>query len=307
MVRLHRLRGGYVLDRAEMSSESEFAAQDRQLNIPKSLRSNYAALACSSARGSARVLRMAGAEEAMPEDRIRTMLSVDESFRVGSALIDKGRGRQESTYLAAAMAEEDVQRVLCRFPSGPPAPLAVEISGLATLTAFRFCCGDVLNQAGGVLHVEVGESSVWYAFFEGGSLRVVGKINTGMARLRELVRTELGVEEPLVRSILRGGSVDVGGLMEQVFTPVLRQVTLSRDYLERQHRCRLRRVFILGGGSAFPRWHEALQSAMGITPEGWHPFEALTVDGGALDDTLQGQENRFAAAVGAAIGVLEAL
>jgi hypothetical protein len=51
-------------------------------------------------------------------------------------------------------------------------------------------------------------------------------------------------------------------------------------------------------------WIEEVRKAMGMDIEVWNPFASFEVLPGAIPAELKGQEPRFAAAVGAAVGAM---
>ena len=113
-------------------------SSDKQLRLPRHLCPNYAALTCSGERDVVRVVSKALARDAegVDEAALRDSLSVDDSFRVASRIIVRGRGKEESSILGVAVPEGDVQQMLRHFETGAPASISIEVSFLSALNSY---------------------------------------------------------------------------------------------------------------------------------------------------------------------------
>ena len=65
------------------------------------------------------------------------------------------------------------------------------------------------------------------------------------------------------------------------------------------------RWFVTGGMSLLKYWCGLVSKTVGMEAKVWNPVENLCLVPDGWPDNLQGQEVRFAGAIGAAIGALE--
>ena len=108
-------------------------------------------------------------------------------------------------------------------------------------------------------------------------------------------------------AILAGGSVDVSSQVRQVLSPFTRQLSIYREFVERQNKSTLSAVYISGGFATSSYWQTAIKEVLGFIPQVWSPFEKIEIQPDAFPEYLKGQEFRFAAAVGAALAGMEAI
>ena len=213
----------------------------------------------------------------------------------------KGKGRQDSNFLAAAIPEDDVRFLLNMFPAGPPAPASVEVAGLAFISAFLNARGsECANDA--VCLIEAGESVSHFAFLNRGTLVLVGKFDTGGRSLRSKVVADLGVDDELAGSIMNDHSINISTTMLDVMTPFLKQLSISKDFIERHQGCRVSKIYVSGGVSLLPHWPAVVEQILHTQVIHWSPFENIKDESDLLTADLAGQATRFAAAIGAAIG-----
>jgi Tfp pilus assembly PilM family ATPase len=214
------------------------------------------------------------------------------------------RGKTETKYLAVAMPEDEAQSVLALVPAGPPAPLTLELSGLGALTAFLNGPGrDITDEAIGV--IEAGARVTFLALFNKGALVLVRKFDFGCETLVTKVQQQMGVDRAVAEGIIADGSFDISGCVHDVMGPFLRQLSISRDFVERQEKCRIARIYLSGGMSLSDYWVEAIRSGSKMDLRLWDPFENIQMGPGAVAEALKGQHTRFAAALGLALGALE--
>ena len=89
-----------------------------------------------------------------------------------------------------------------------------------------------------------------------------------------------------------------------VLDSFIKQVIVSRDFVERRENCRISKIFASGGITASRDWLLELKTALGYDVELWNPFDILDVGEGVIPEDLVGQEGRFSAAVGAGLGTI---
>ena len=119
------------------------------------------------------------------------------------------------------------------------------------------------------------------------------------------VQQDLGVDADMARAVISGGSVDISGSIRTILGPFLKQLSIYREFVERQHKTRLASLHLSGGLAASPDWCKALTDLLDLEPDVWNPFDRIHVPSELNLERFAGQESRFAAALGAAISGLE--
>lgn len=306
VVRLKKTKDAITLLGMDLLPAVDFNSASRRLELPRNITANYGCLAYS---GLASVVRMVNAplspeEATLPEAKLRELLNVEEGFRVSSVLVKRGRGRQDSNFLSAAIPQEDVRFLLNMFPSGSPAAASVEVAGLAFVAAFQHARGaSCANEA--VCLLEAGESITHFVFLNQGVVVLVGKLGFGARVIREKLAADLGVDDDLAATILNDRSINISASLDSVMEPYLKQLSISKDFIERHQGCRISKVFVSGGLSLLPHWKEEAGRMLHAEVVQWSPLENLQYDSEAIPGGLEQQAPRFAAAIGAAIGGLE--
>ena len=306
VVRLKKSNNEISLMGIDLLPAVDFSTAARRVELPKNLLSHYACLAYS---GSASIVRMVnaplgGEDETLPDAKLRELLNAKEDYRVSAKLIKRGQGRQDSSFLAAAIPADDVAFLLNQFPAGPPAPASVEVAGLSYISAFLHARGEeVQNEA--VCLIEAGESSTHFAFLNKGVVVLVGRFEVGGAKMRGKVAKDLGVDEELADSIMADRSINISTVVLDTMTPFLKQLSISKDFIERHQSCRISKIYVSGGVGLMSHWTELVGQYMQSEIVRWYPFEKIQcVPPQLLSADLARQSPRFAAAVGAAIGGL---
>jgi Tfp pilus assembly PilM family ATPase len=306
VVRLKKVKDEISLVAIDLLPAVEFSTEAKQLELPRNMLANYA---CLTVSGSSSMVRMVnaplpGEDLSLPDGKLHELLNVESDYRVSATLIKKGKGRQDSNFLAAATPEEDIRFLLSMFPSGPPAPASVEVAGLSFIAAFLNAKGaECANDA--ICLIEAGETVSHFAFLNKGTVVLVGKFDVGGATLRNKVAKDLGVDDELAGTILTDRSINISSTMQEVMTPFLKQLSISKDFIERHQGCRIAKIYVSGGVSLLPHWPEAVSQVLHNEVEHWNPFENIQCDPELLTSELSGQSARFAAAIGAAIGGFE--
>lgn len=277
--------------------------------LPKIYRSNYAAMAVSSGRAVVRLLSLPGQIQGSKavEAHLREHAGLEGEYRLAytaTSTKSTARGRQETKFLAVALPEEEAKAVLSLVPSGPPAPWSIELAGLGALNAFLHGPGNEnRDQAVGV--IEAGARVAYLALFNKGALVLVRKFDFGCETLVSRVQQQMGVERDVAEGIIADGSFDISSCVHDVMGPFLRQLSISRDFVERQEKCRINRLYLSGGMALSNYWIEEIKSRAKMDVVLWNPFDAVQVAPGAYPDELRGQETRFTAALGVAMGAFD--
>lgn len=307
VVRLKQGKGAISLTGIDLLPAVDFSKEASKLSLPRNLSANYG---CLSYTGNQAVVRMINTmlpeqQNSLDEKKIRELLNVTSDFRVSAQLIKRNSGRQDSSFIAAAIPNEDAEYLLSMFPSGPPAPTSLEVSGLSFISAFlharRAECADST-----VCLFEAGETVSHFAFLDNGLVKLVGKMPFGAQMLRERVALDLGLDEELAASILTDASVNISSSISNVLAPFIKQMTISKDFIERHQGRRISRVYVSGGLSLLPSWGVEVGQLLGAQVAYWSPLENIEYDSSSIPSEMINQATRFSAAIGAAIGGIEA-
>ena len=304
-VRLKKVKDHIVLAAADILPPCSLDAEARP-ELPKALAAYYAALCATMDNVMLRVFAQTLPEEEDIEAIVRESLSAAADYRIGGLVLSRARGKRDSTLLGIAVPEKTVQRYLELFANGAPAPHSLELSGLAALSAFFYNRGaQTENQT--VCVIETGAHHTYASFLHRNQLQLINRFEVGGNALSRQVQFALGVDADMAGTILSGGSVDVSSQIRQVLNPFTRQLSIYREFVERQNKSSLSAVYISGGLASSPCWQTAIKEVLGFIPQVWSPFEKIEVPPDVFPEKLKGQEPRFAAAVGAALAGMEAI
>lgn len=304
-VRLKKIKDRIALAAADILPPRSPDAENRPA-LPKPLAAYYTALCATMDDVTLRVFNQTLPEDEDIEKLVRDNLSVSADYRVGGLVVSRAKGKRDSSVLGLAVPEKTVQHYLDLFAGGAPAPHSLEISGLAAFSAFLFNRGaQTENQT--VCLIETGARHTYAAFLHRNQLQLVNRFDAGGNALQRQVQLALGVDAEMADEILSGGSVDVSQPVRQVLGPLTKQLSIYREFVERQNKCTLSAVYISGGLATSLYWQTAIKEVLGFIPQVWNPFEKIEIMPEAFPENLRGQEPRFAAAVGAALAGMEAL
>ena len=306
VVRLKQGKGGISLTGLDLLPPIDFKADAARLQLPRNLSTNYC---CLSYTGGPAVVRMINThiderDGVLPELKIRELLNVTKEYRVSAQLIKRGQGRQDSSFLAAAIPDADAECMMELFPSGPPAPASLEVSGLSFISAFLHARGEECADST-VCLLDTGETVSHFIFLTNGLVTLVGKMPVGAKMLREKVAGDLGLDEELAASILSDASINISSSISSLLAPFIKQMTISKDFIERHQGCRISRIYISGGLSLLPTWGAEVEQMLGGHVSTWSPLENIEYDSDSIPDEMVAQATRFSGAIGAAIGGIE--
>lgn len=306
VVRLKRSGSDVSLMGLDLLPAVDFGAASSRLELPRNMVSHYGCLCYSSPAAVVRVLNtpLPADAENLSDAKLRELLSIKEEFRAASKLIRRGTGRQDSSLLAAAIPQDDANFMLNMFPSGPPAPASLEVSGLAMISAFLHSRGSECADDA-VCLIEAGESTSTFVFMNKGKVLLVGKPEFGGRVLRQKLASDLGVDDELATSILNDRSINISASLSSVLTPFTKQISISKDFVERQQGCRVKKVYLSGGLSMLPSWADEVSQMLHTDVVKWSPLEEIQYVSGILDEETEAQATRFTAAIGAALGGFE--
>ncbi|MEI7436396.1 MAG: pilus assembly protein PilM [bacterium] len=312
-VRLRRIKGQLTLVAAELLPALSLAVDKTNLTppalapykLPKALCGRYVALAIPGVAATVKLLTMPVHTDKATELPIREMMAVgdDTGYRIAYELLPVIHGHAETRALAVALPSVEVQYLPALFPVGLPAICSIEIAGLAALTAYQQGPGLTTDHEA-VAMLDFGANSCLLAVFAHGGLVLIRRFDVGSTAITQRVRETLGVDLETAEGVLMDGSFDVSKPVAESLENFTRQALISRDFIERRENCRIGCVYVCGGIAASRDWRAELHRALGVEIAIWNPLACLPVLPGAIPDTLAGHESRFAAAMGAAMGVM---
>ena len=306
VVRLKQTSDGVVLSGVDQLPAVDLDIASGRLELSRSMTSHYGCLCYSCPDSVIRMVNtpLAAGESELSDAKLRELLNVTDEYRPSAALINRGKGRLDSSFLAAAIPLKDVAVMLNMFPAGPPAPASLEVSGLAVITAFQHARGsECADEA--VCLIEAGEANSSFVLMNKGVVQLVGKMNFGSRHLSAKLGEDLGVDEDLARSILGDRSINISASLSSVLAPFAKQISISKDFVERQQGCRVSKIYVSGGLSLLPAWQSEIGSMLHAEVIPWCPLENIKYDTETLSSEISEMTTRFAAAVGAALGGFE--
>lgn len=280
------------------------------LVLPKPLKSRYVALATSSQGAQVKLLTVPAHSDKTIDVQVNELMGFGgeggggDDIRVGYERVQETR--TEVRILAVVLPDAAARGMCSLFPEGTiPAPCSVEVSGLASMTAFL--------QGPGAQHLEdcvavidFGAAVTVIALFNKGSMVLVRKLDFGAVNILKKLQDSLGVDQDVAVGILSDGSFDVSKIFHQSMESFLQQLTISLDFVERRENVHVEKLYVCGGGAMLRLWSQEVENATGRKPILWNPFEGMALQPGVYPDRLKGQEGRFTAAIGAALAMVRA-
>ena len=301
LARLRRAGSDITLVAAEV-----LQADVGDLVIPPRLRARCAALATSRGKPVTKLLTFPGVIDAAFEARIPKTLGLreEDDCRVSYRLINEGLGRTEARALAVALPKTEADPIIQRFATGHPAPLSLEISPLATLTAFEY--GPVTEAHGQALGlIDFGSTLTTLSFFHRGNLVLMRQFDFGTQNVLDRVKSSLHVDTETAQGILADSAFDISELLRELVSPIINQFVVSRDFVERHENCTDVKLYAIGGIALSQASLRELEHALNTDVAPWDPLASLNIGPEAMDDATHAQSWRLAAAIGAALSALE--
>lgn len=274
----------------------------KTIDIPKHLMFRHAVLSLPGTNTLVKLLSLPGHLDNDSEAKIREDMGVSGGdFRIGYKVLGQGHGRVETKLLAVALPEDDLQRCLECFSIGWPVPISVEVAGVAAINAFM--CG-YLEKSGdesiGVIQIE--DDVSFFAFFHKKELVLIRKFDFGDEHILRAIQARLNVNRETAINVAADRSFDISQMIKEVCDNFIRQIVISKRFVERRENCRVGRIFIPGSAAASYRMGEELRVASESEIEQWDPLKAVTVQQGAIAPKYEATHSLFAAAIGAGTG-----
>jgi len=293
----------------ETDEEEEQEAVDCTLALSKAWTSYYAALSITAEDAAIRYVSLPSQikDAEKLKSQLREHMGLDGDYRISHVVIPALERRAEMRLLAAAVPVSEVEHLLSYVESGYPAALSLEVSSLAALSGFRALgpIGEESEEEGAIAFIDSGARVSLMAVFNKGSLVLVRKFNVGGEALVKRLQQQMAVDREVASGILSDGSFDISQSVQGVMDSFLRQISISKEFIERREDCHIKTLYITGGMSLSEYWMEKIRGTVGVETLVWNPFDELEVVEGAYPEKLEGQEPRFAAAVGSIFGVFE--
>jgi hypothetical protein len=301
-VHLRRIKGQLTVVGAAIYPPVDPSSDKAALpEFPESYDAPYASLCVSHELSAVRILTLSGPGD--PAAQVREQFGSGGDARITQYPITPPQVRP-ARVLAASLPEKLIYSCLDLFRSGPPALCNLEIAGLSALSAGLFALGGEAAQEPLCL-LDVGAKATLVFFMNKGVPVLIRKYDVGSDRFLEKVQSELNVDQATAIGVLHEGAVDVMHIFKGIMDSVIRQVVISRDFVERNEKCRIMKIHCSGAISSSPFWRQMLRDVAFMEVTTWNPLDRLAVLPGAFPEECRGAETRFAGALGAALNVME--
>lgn len=291
-----------------VNTTDHLATEIQPLDLPVRLKAKYVALAVPGDGAIIKLLSLPGAFKDSSIDKVIESLGIEDldNYRIAYKIITEGHGRSESRVLAVGLPEAQARTAPQLFPAGRPAPFSLEVSGLASITAFLHGPAPKhLEEAVGV--IDFGDTASTFTLFNKGLLALVRRFDIGTNDIVDKVQESLGVDRETAQGIITDGAFDISQSVSEVMEPLIKQLIVSRDFVERRENCSIAKLYASGGVVLSRDSLDEMRSSMGLEVDTWDPFELenLTVAPDAIPENLKGQEWRFSPAVGVCLATFE--
>jgi Tfp pilus assembly PilM family ATPase len=286
-----------ILPPVDLSSSSP-----ARLPLPKALRANYAAVSIGGGKSIANLVAIQQQTNSTKVDgQIKDQLGITDEFRLSYVELSSARSKSGLKLLAAATLETEIKNILSITAHDPPAPCSCEIAPLSALTAFQH--GNDKDAQDGGCFLEIGATTTYIFFTNRRKLLLLRRYDVGGQMILEHIINEFQVDIDTAGEMMTEGAFDLSPIYLDTLGFLVRQITISRDFVERQENCHIAGIKI-SGGAATSRWAEIVQNKTGIETQILNPFETLNVPPDAdYKNLMLTQSCRFSAAVGAGLGV----
>ncbi len=226
-----------ILPAIDLVDQPDALSVDEQqpIDLKPALKARQVAVTYSSPNAIIKLLSFPGEFDEDAEEQVGKHLGLDEeteeNYRISYKIISESR--QESKVLAVAFPEVLAQTINDFFPIGLPAPYTIEVAGLSSMTSFLNGPG-VQHAEDTVGVLDFGASQSFYSLFHQGQLALIRKFDFGVNSIVDKVTKSLGVDKQTAEGILADGSFDISQPMAEVMGPFIKQLIISRDFVERR-------------------------------------------------------------------------
>jgi Tfp pilus assembly PilM family ATPase len=276
------------------------------LELPPRIRARYGCVTLTGETSIVKLLTFPGHFDEKAAEKIVENMGIEDAskYRIAYKLVSEGHGRAESRVLTVAMPEDCARIAPQLLPGGYPVPFSIEVSGIASLTAFMRTLAS-RHAEDAVAAMDFGTNTSMFAIFNKGVLSLVRRFGFGSQGVLDKVREKLGVDAETAQGIITDGSFDVSQPLGEVMDPLVKQLVVSRDFVERRENCHISKIYVCGGLANSAGTIAEMKASLEMDADRWDPFEGLSIAKDALPETLAAHRWRFSAAVGACLGTFE--
>lgn len=308
--RLRQTSGGIqlvaaaVLPRIQEETSAKQKSAHKLISLPNHLSARHAVLCLSGRNALIKLLNLPGHLNGDSETRIKEDMGVGAGdYRIGYKVLGHSHGRVETKLVTVALPEIDVQHCLGYFSSGWPVPASVELAGLAAVNAFiKGYLDNCADESIGVVQFE--DYVSFFAFLHKKGLVLIRKFDFGHDHVLSAIQSRLNVNRETALNVASDQSFDITQMIKEVCDPFVRQLVISKHFVERRENCHVSRIFIPGTAPASHRLAQEIRVASEGEVEQWNPLKAVIVEPDAVSPKLSGQHSLLAASIGAGIGFL---
>lgn len=292
---------------APAEKDAKDAPPAEVINLPPKLKAKHGCLTTPGETSIIKLLSFPGAFDEAATAKVVENLGVDkpDNFRISYKLLSQPGQARESKVLAVALPAPEADAAVQLLATGLPVPHSLEVSGLATLTAFFNQLDEATRSGGAVGVIDFGQDVTSFGLFNKSNLVLLRRFNFGANAILNKVRDTLGVDMETAQGIIQDGAFDISQSVTDVMDPIVKQLIVSRDFVERRENCHIANLYVSGSLVVSHDATEEMKNAMGVEVLPWNPFKGLTVEEGAVPEAYAGQEWRFSAAVGAGLATFE--
>lgn len=304
LVRIRRSGSGYSLVDADVLPALE-PEQEIPLELDKKHQISYVAACVTGRESVVRFVdipaRYAGGRAA--DNRLRKQIGLAPDFRIGYAITRPPKASEtEVKVLAVGMPDVEIQRLKKWFPGMKPSLVSAEVSSLAALHSFEKT-PEANPEEGIVCYIEAGAEVSTISFITEGTLLLTRKFEYGGNDLNRRIQELLNVDEEGALTVLYDDPAALEEAPEAPMASFLRQIAISRQFVERSENKSLAKVYVSGGLSYSAYWLGQIQAALEAEIGIWNPFTGNGMS--AYPRGIQGVESMFSPAVGCALAVLQ--
>jgi len=273
--------------------------------LPARLRAPHACLALPADTAAVKLLSFTGSFDERARERIPASMGLSDAgdYRIATKVIAEGHGRTESRILAVAMPDAHIHAASLLLPSGAPVPFSAEVAPLAALSAFTAFL-DCVETGEAVGVINAGTNSSAFALFKDRLPLLFRLFEFGTGTIVSTVKEMLKVDRETAEGIIADGAFDISQPVRKAMTPLIKQLIVSRDFVERRENCTVSHLYVGGHMGIWGALLDDLRAALDVQVETWNPLGGLEVADGAVPEHLAEQKPEFAAAVGACMPVL---
>lgn len=274
-----------------------------KISLPASWKAKYAAVGVSPRFAVIRYVTLHGRREVHTRlaSELESHLAVEEDTRAAFVEVPHHRRESETNVLLVALPDDVADRALSLFATGSVAAASLEVSGVASVGAFMEWGPEM---AGAIGFLDCGGSSSVLSLYNKANLCLMRKLPFGGDGVLAVLQQKMDIDADTAVKMLVDGSFDISSLVGEVTEDFIQQVKISCEFVERREDVRVEKFYFAGGLLLAPHLRRHLTAELGRPVELWNPFEAVTCGPGDWQERIKGQEPRFAAALGCAMGVL---